>query len=102
MIRRPPRSTRFPYTTLFRSVGPDVARGRLGRAVGHRGTEARAPPEALLGGVARLLRPHGARNRFGRRLGRHAGAEVERRLGDLPGRKSTRLNFSHPNNSYVV
>src|SRR3712207_6771180 len=28
MIRRPPRSTLFPYTTLFRSVGP-VARGKI-------------------------------------------------------------------------
>src|SRR6266478_9403420 len=27
MIRRPPRSTLFPYTTLFRSVGPDVPVG---------------------------------------------------------------------------
>src|SRR2546427_2050310 len=30
MIRRPPRSTLFPYTTLFRSIGaPDTTRGRL-------------------------------------------------------------------------
>src|SRR5438132_5536869 len=28
MIRRPPRSTLFPYTTLFRSFGADVVRGR--------------------------------------------------------------------------
>src|SRR5260370_31794518 len=27
MIRRPPRSTLFPYTTLFRSIGPDIRRG---------------------------------------------------------------------------
>src|SRR5256885_15601345 len=26
MIRRPPRSTLFPYTTLFRSLGPDIAK----------------------------------------------------------------------------
>src|SRR5256885_5464643 len=32
MIRRPPRSTLFPYTTLFRSVVPD--RSSIGRAVG--------------------------------------------------------------------
>src|SRR5437899_8043038 len=31
MIRRPPRSTLFPYTTLFRSVG-----GKLARKLGHR------------------------------------------------------------------
>src|SRR2546426_8186392 len=29
MIRRPPRSTLFPYTTLFRSLEPPVAGGRL-------------------------------------------------------------------------
>src|SRR6266487_1177019 len=29
MIRRPPRSTLFPYTTLFRSLGPDVRRRQL-------------------------------------------------------------------------
>src|SRR5256885_5232448 len=36
MIRRPPRSTLFPYTTLFRSLEPRQARGRfaLGRARG--------------------------------------------------------------------
>src|SRR5260221_5260794 len=31
MIRRPPRSTLFPYTTLFRSAGPGVPAGRRGR-----------------------------------------------------------------------
>src|SRR3712207_8456896 len=36
MIRRPPRSTLFPYTTLFRSraIGPDVLLGQLHRLVG--------------------------------------------------------------------
>src|SRR2546428_3462665 len=31
MIRRPPRSTLFPYTTLFRSLGDSVRAGRRGR-----------------------------------------------------------------------
>src|SRR5258707_2077281 len=31
MIRRPPRSTLFPYTTLFRSLGLDASRGRQSR-----------------------------------------------------------------------
>src|SRR2546422_10389487 len=43
MIRRPPRSTLFPYTTLFRSRGPDrvvgallpVSRSRRARALSH-------------------------------------------------------------------
>src|SRR2546427_7981143 len=34
MIRRPPRSTLFPYTTLFRSRRDDATHGRAGRRVG--------------------------------------------------------------------
>src|SRR3712207_7952678 len=80
MIRRPPRSTLFPYTTLFRSarvpdeVRPDHATARHGdrraarAAQGHRGEVPRAP---------------------------HA-----RRRGQ--DRKSTRLNSSHANISYAV
>src|SRR5258705_4206440 len=47
MIRRPPRSTLFPYTTLFRSPLPDSGRERdqagRGHAITARGTEFRAP-----------------------------------------------------------
>src|SRR6266566_5402508 len=39
MIRRPPRSTLFPYTTLFRSPGP----GSLGRSAGRPRRSARTP-----------------------------------------------------------
>src|SRR3712207_8588336 len=77
MIRRPPRSTLFPYTTLFRS-----AAGRPGgdRRSGHR----RAPIEDPEQGAAGL--------------GRDA-----RRAGDGDrDRKSTRLNSSHANISYAV
>src|SRR3712207_7316194 len=73
MIRRPPRSTLFPYTTLFRSLGPD-RRGRRGRLPRQEEQPAHRPVED------RPLR--------GRRL-----------LGD---RKSTRLNSSHANISYAV
>src|SRR5258708_31646237 len=76
MIRRPPRSTLFPYTTLFRSRAADrLARGR--RA---------ARPDA---GV---LRWAGGRWAGGGRAG-------GRRSGD---RKSTRLNSSHQIISYAV
>src|SRR5215211_3390026 len=44
MIRRPPRSTLFPYTTLFRSPAAWRARGQPGRA----DCRARAPPEPQL------------------------------------------------------
>src|SRR2546422_8016139 len=84
MIRRPPRSTLFPYTTLFRSrcVGP--YRG-LQRAVG--------PPLGHGPGRALLL-PGNAR-------GAVSPLRLERpdRLRD---RKSTRLNSSHGYISYAV
>src|SRR2546421_4045414 len=77
MIRRPPRSTLFPYTTLFRSprgASRDPGDGRDD----HR-------------------RRCGAR----RAAGRHPAAK--RRGGRLGGdRKSTRLNSSHDQISYAV
>src|SRR3712207_7205750 len=93
MIRRPPRSTLFPYTTLFRS-GPravlGAARLRLveGRApsrLRHRGRRARG--EDARGFFAAAPHP----------LAR--GHDVARAGGD---RKSTRLNSSHANISYAV
>src|SRR3712207_8859265 len=83
MIRRPPRSTLFPYTTLFRSV-PDPR--RAARVVPR---PARDP--ALAAAVARR-RGGGAD-----RVRRHA----EPHLADRD-RKSTRLNSSHANISYAV
>src|SRR3712207_7067370 len=46
MIRRPPRSTLFPYTTLFRSRAARRVRERrgAGAGAGQRGEEARRPP----------------------------------------------------------
>src|SRR3712207_8275208 len=85
MIRRPPRSTLFPYTTLFRSaipvrVVPDEPR--------------RGPaPTAVVSRLDGVRRTGGS----GRRS---AGCRVQRpRLRD---RKSTRLNSSHANISYAV
>src|SRR5438132_3835258 len=51
MIRRPPRSTLFPYTTLFRSAGVSRARRRLclDRARAYRG-EDQGPPAGRAGG----------------------------------------------------
>src|SRR2546429_3353257 len=77
MIRRPPRSTLFPYTTLFRSIEEFlVAQKLLPRSVvvEHNG-EAVAPSEF-----------------YRRQL--HAGK--------IPDRKSTRLNSSHGYISYAV
>src|SRR5688572_31507266 len=78
MIRRPPRSTLFPYTTLFRSLGT-----RIERRAGH--------GEYL----AALFQRHA-------RGDQRAGAP--RRLDDhhAGDRKSTRLNSSHSQISYAV
>src|SRR3712207_9011848 len=78
MIRRPPRSTLFPYTTLFRSAPLRVADPRVQR-----------PPPVREAARERPVRP---------RPGGHPkpGAQPP---GD---RKSTRLNSSHANISYAV
>src|SRR3712207_7333018 len=88
MIRRPPRSTLFPYTTLFRSAAP-ARRAVLGGGAGADGGGRRARVRA--GGAAPpgLQRP--------RRAG--AAALARRDDGD---RKSTRLNSSHANISHAV
>src|SRR2546421_4873657 len=78
MIRRPPRSTLFPYTTLFRSVVPqeDVTGDGERVTVGKR-----VEPGAFV---------------------RPAGEDI--RAGDvvIGDRKSTRLNSSHDQISYAV
>src|SRR3712207_6874942 len=90
MIRRPPRSTLFPYTTLFRSAR---------RRARHRRARTGRP---YAGGPGRRGRG-GAGDRAGREVpGRADGrgpARGRERAGD---RKSTRLNSSHANISYAV
>src|SRR3712207_7232382 len=82
MIRRPPRSTLFPYTTLFRS-GPAPGRAHV-RVRGRHGA-GRGAGELLVVRVAPAARRVGG-------------------PGGLPprDRKSTRLNSSHANISYAV
>src|SRR3712207_7782942 len=83
MIRRPPRSTLFPYTTLFRSDP---------RAVELAPAHERAQQAQV------LLR--GRVDPVGRVIGR---AQLGRGHGEAPvDRKSTRLNSSHANISYAV
>src|SRR2546422_8501199 len=73
MIRRPPRSTLFPYTTLFRSL----ARGfRSQPRPGHLGSQAGAPAQGKEGPISKR--------------------------GPRSDRKSTRLNSSHGYISYAV
>src|SRR3712207_8502151 len=87
MIRRPPRSTLFPYPTLFRSTGHD-SDPRAGH--GHiRAAVIRHRRFALTGAAAATLTTVGM---------------VLPTVLDGPGsdRKSTRLNSSHANISYAV
>src|SRR3712207_8436396 len=84
MIRRPPRSTLFPYTTLFRSGG------------------------LMIWGVVLLIVAAAAiwlalrlRRRTGLPWARVAASDTGRRTLDRD-RKSTRLNSSHANISYAV
>src|SRR5437899_7882562 len=82
MMRLPPRSTLFPYTTLFRSAARE--RANLVQAGGERDQTVAADPP-----VRRLHAHHAAQRR---RL-------PDRAAGD---RKSTRLNSSHLGISYAV
>src|SRR3712207_7630433 len=88
MIRRPPRSTLFPYTTLFRSVD-----GRAGPPQGH--------PRRPRPGGRQLPAATGARGRRITLLIRPGGASRPLAAARAD-RKSTRLNSSHANISYAV
>src|SRR2546426_9079809 len=92
MIRRPPRSTLFPYTTLFRSRSTRPSR----TPPPVRSTHDRLPR----GGLFPVENgPHRATPQQSRPL--PAGASAARR-SELQDRKSTRLNSSHLVISYAV
>src|SRR5690349_24040580 len=88
MVRQPPRSTLFPYTTLFRSSGID----------------AKDPAQA-----AKVRKVFEAANRLGMPITAHlwtvdrsyGKADAEAFLANID-RKSTRLNSSHVETSYAV
>src|SRR3712207_7529642 len=90
MIRRPPRSTLFPYTTLFRSRGPRAL------AVTEIDGQAREAP------AGRLLGEHTPLERDPQHVARRVGRAGSRPRHDGEDRKSTRLNSSHANISYAV
>src|SRR3712207_9075304 len=102
MIRRPPRSTLFPYTTLFRSDRlRRQVRERLPlvrRQRGHAPLAVAAPQGRLVAPGEDVRRVH--ERAAGERLERQA-PQVRVRVDDVD-RKSTRLNSSHANISYAV
>src|SRR2546422_7916045 len=77
MIRRPPRSTLFPYTTLFRSLANDVDAAGAGGPVSARHVRATRQAEFAVVGNRRVA-------------------------AEALDRKSTRLNSSHGYISYAV
>src|SRR5690242_20881184 len=79
MTRRPPRSTLFPYTTLFRS--------------GAEALESRVPDHVTQAG---------SEHTGGQRQGPADGIHFQARHGEQGDRKSTRLNSSHMSISYAV
>src|SRR3712207_9019290 len=79
MIRRPPRSTLFPYTTLFRSASVEKSGSNGTKSV----LTAYATPEQFYNGLIEI----------GAKAGENMNPED---------RKSTRLNSSHANISYAV
>src|SRR2546430_11500061 len=81
MIRRPPRSTLFPYTTLFRSARRSRARAR---------------------NPARALTEQGHHVRVARCVVEPAHSRHFQQLSCPRDRKSTRLNSSHSQISYAV
>src|SRR3712207_6950792 len=100
MIRRPPRSTLFPYATLFRSDVRRVVGSSAGAVVGAC-IAGGMPWQELLAEAKRLAR--GAVSSLDTRvLVRGTRSESLLREQPLRDRKSTRLNSSHANISYAV
>src|SRR3712207_8905508 len=91
MIRRPPRSTLFPYTTLFRSLRAPDGHDPRHLALG---PPPHPPPEAEEEGDGE--HPDEDRAHDVRAGGQEADTDA------LLDRKSTRLNSSHANISYAV
>src|SRR3712207_8689637 len=79
MIRRPPRSTLFPYTTLFRSRLIVTCEAQSGNLLGRRHVDDNGLCLAIGTVIAQLSA-----------------------IGEVADRKSTRLNSSHANISYAV
>src|SRR2546430_12368283 len=96
MIRRPPRSTLFPYTTLFRSV-----RGQLAAATAAGDAQGVHIATARLARIARQLTRAQA-NLVHPDDPRYVAAQAVVGYCDEADRKSTRLNSSHSQISYAV
>src|SRR3712207_9282620 len=102
MIRRPPRSTLFPYTTLFRSRPDGVLADLVERH--HRDADdldGRVAATPVVHHRQALTDPRRAALELPLAGQRHAG-RLRPGEDELEDRKSTRLNSSHANISYAV
>src|SRR3712207_9153251 len=102
MIRRPPRSTLFPYTTLFRSESIDSAQAHINLVA----CKVLNGSRVALGDLplaAESVSASGEGKTAGGADGGEHGHQAGTGVGDgLVDRKSTRLNSSHANISYAV
>src|SRR3712207_8870579 len=92
MIRRPPRSTLFPYTTLFRSftaLTGDIHHLTHGEKVAY-------------GTLTQLFLENKSREEIDRYVDFYQAIGMPTTLKEMQDRKSTRLNSSHANISYAV
>src|SRR3712207_8501666 len=98
MIRRPPRSTLFPYTTLFRSERAQVREAEARLELAEANYRRAASLVQNRAGTQRALDEAQAERNTGQ-----ASLELARAtLSKKTDRKSTRLNSSHANISYAV
>src|SRR3712207_7259525 len=88
MIRRPPRSTLFPYTTLFRSLSADLAHANHPNYPEHSD-----PTNSPVFGGGVVVKTH---------AGKAYATDGQSSSVFREDRKSTRLNSSHANISYAV
>src|SRR5688572_31253062 len=99
MIRPPPRSTLFPYTTLFRSrTRHSEKRDPRGSGTEDQGGTRLLESQSSARVDRQAISSEGRRSRFLGVLGRCRGRSRSRALD----RKSTRLNSSHSQISYAV
>src|SRR3712207_8402282 len=95
MIRRPPRSTLLPYTTLFRSPGGDAAEPERSLSLGERMRSPQTIASFVIAAIIIVLAFRYLNVNF-------ADVWTQLRNANLADRKSTRLNSSHANISYAV
>src|SRR3712207_9089707 len=102
MIRRPPRSTLFPYTTLFRSFVPNLTVGPVVAASLVQAIDLPVDAHLMVESPDNLIPPFIEAGVASISVQPEAVTHLHRTLTMIRDRKSTRLNSSHANISYAV